>query len=82
MVPHSWIINSLKMYKISHKVVNFIDKTMKTCRVKLISGGRIFAEAKIQRGIFQGDVLLPLQFIIAMMPLNYILRKRTAGYKQ
>ena len=30
MVPYSWIINSLKMYKISEKVVNFVDKTMKT----------------------------------------------------
>ena len=29
MVPHSWIINSLKMYKISHEVINFIDKTKK-----------------------------------------------------
>ena len=30
MVPHSWIINCLKMRKISHKVINFIEKTMKT----------------------------------------------------
>ena len=30
MIPHSWIINSLKMYKISDEVINFIDKPMKT----------------------------------------------------
>ena len=35
----------------------------------------------IQRGIFHGDRLSPLLFIIAMMPLNHILRKCTAGYK-
>ena len=29
IVPQSWIINYLKMYKISHKVINFIEKTMK-----------------------------------------------------
>ena len=81
MVPHSWIINSLKMYKISHEVINFIDKTMKTWRVELTAGGRSLAEAKIQRGIFQGDALSPLLFIIAMMSLNHILRKCTAGYK-
>ena len=52
MVPHSWIINSLKMYKISDEVINFIDKTMKTWRVELTAGGRKLAEAKIQRGIF------------------------------
>ena len=52
MVPHSWIINSLKMYKISYVVINFIVKTMKTWRVELTAGGRNLAEAKIQRGIF------------------------------
>ena len=77
MVPHSWIINSLQMYKIS----NFIDKTMKTWRVELTAGGRKLAETKIQRGIFQGDALSPLLFITAMMPLNHILKKCTAGYK-
>ena len=81
VVPHSWIINSLKMYKISEEVINFIAKTMKTWRVELTAGGRRLAEAKIQRGIFQGDALLPLLFIIAIMPLNHILRKCTAGYK-
>ena len=28
-----------------------------------------------------GDVLSPLQFVIAKMPLNHILRKCTGGYK-
>ena len=79
-VPHSWIINSLKMYKISDEVINFIDKTMKTWRFELIAGGRL-TEAKIQRGIFQIDAQSPLLFIIAMMPLNHILRKCKAGYK-
>ena len=49
--------------------------------MELTAGGRSLAETKIQRGIFQGDALSPLLFIIAMMPLNHILRKCTAGYK-
>ena len=81
MVPHCWIINSLKMYKISDAVINFTNITMKIGRVELTAGGRRLTEAKIQRGIFQGDALSPLLFIIAMMPLNHILRKCTAGYK-
>ena len=81
MVPQTWIINCLKMYKISHDVINFIKKTMKTWRVELTAWGRSLAETKIQRGIFQGDALSPLLFITAMIPLDHILRKCTAGYK-
>ena len=47
----------------------------------MTTGGRSLAEAKIQRGIFQGDALLPLLFIIVIMPLKHILRKCRAGYK-
>ena len=54
---------------------------MQTWRMELTAGGRSLAETKIQRVIFQGGALSPLLFIIAMMPLNHILRKCTAGYK-
>ena len=33
MILQSWIINCLKIYKISDEVINFIEKTMKTWRV-------------------------------------------------
>ena len=81
MVTQSWIINSLNTYKISHEVITFIDKTMKTWSVELTAGGRSLAETKIQRRIFQGDGLSPLLFIFATMPLNHIFRKCTAGCK-
>ena len=54
---------------------------MQAWRVELTARGRSLAETKIQRGIFQGDALSPLLFIIAMMLLNHILRKCIAGYK-
>ena len=79
MVTQSWIINCLKMYKMSDEVINFIEKTMKTWREELTAGGRTLAVTNIQRDIFQGVAQSPLLFIIAMMPLNYTLRKCTAG---
>ena len=54
---------------------------MQTWRVELTAGGRSLAETNIQRGIFQGDALSLLLFMIAMMQLNHILRKCAAGYK-
>ena len=72
MVLQSWIINCLKMYKISDEVINLIEKTMKTCWVELTAGGKSFAETKIPRGILQGDALSPLLFITAMMSLYHI----------
>ena len=47
----------------------------------MTAGGKNFAEAKTQRGIFQGDAQSPFVLIIAMIPLNHILRKYTVGYK-
>ena len=51
--------NCLKMYKISHEVINFIEQTMQTGIVELTARGRGLAETKIQRSIFQGDALSP-----------------------
>ena len=81
MVPQIRIINCLKMYKISQEIINFIKNNLKTWGVELTAGGRSFAEAKLRRGIFQGDPQSPLIFKIAMMPLSHIFRKCTAEYK-
>ena len=47
--------------------------------MELAAGGETLGEMKIQ--IFLGDSLLPLLLQIAMMPLNYIVKKCTGGYK-
>ena len=76
MTPQRWI-DSLKMYQITDKIIKF----MKNWRVKLIARGKSLTKVKIQRGIFQGDVLSPLLFEIVMIPPNPIIRKCTGGYK-
>ena len=73
MVSQSWIIDSLRMYKIFDKITKFITEAIKTRCIDLTPGGETLAEVKIQRGIFQGDAFSPLLFVIAMMPLDHIL---------
>ena len=70
------------MFKISDEVINFIEKKKNNENLSFTTaGGKSLAETKIQSGIFQGDALSPLLFIIAMMLLNHMLWKCTAGYK-
>ena len=69
------------MYKIPDQVIQFIENTMQTWRVELTAGGTNLAEINIQRGVFQRDTLRSLLFLMAMMPLNFILWKSTACYK-
>ena len=52
-----WIIDCLKMYKISDEVINSIEKTMEHGRVELTAGEKSLAEVKIQKVIFQGKDL-------------------------
>ena len=69
------------MYKIFDEVMKFILGAMIKWEVELTAEGKLLEEVKILRGTFQGDALSPLLFVIAMMPLNYMLKKCTEGNK-
>ena len=48
---------------------------MEKWRVMLCSGNSESREVKIKRGIFHGDSLFPLVFVLALVPLSLMLRK-------
>ena len=81
MIAHSWILESLKDLGVHNKINEFLQESMKAWRVELTCGEQILGEVKINRGIFQGDTLSPLLFVIALIPLSHILRKSKAGYE-
>ena len=80
MVPHSWITSVLGMLKISDNIKKFIRGNMEKWKTILENGNQQLGEVHIRRGIFQGDSLSPLMFVMAMMPLTNILRKLNQGY--
>ena len=67
------------MYKLFDKIINDFIYDMKNWWVELFVGGQSKREVKIQRDIFQGDSLLPLLFVMAMISFNQILRKYTGA---
>ena len=47
----------------------------------LCSGNSELGEVEVKRGIFQGDWLSPLVFVLALIPLSLILRKAKTAYE-
>ena len=66
------LADSLKIYKIPDKVIDFITEAKINWKVELTTEGKTLAEVKISAGIFQGDSLTPQLFVIAMIPLSYL----------
>ena len=80
-VPHSWILECLDMLGIADNVRSFLEKSMKKWKLLLNSNGSDLCEVDVNRGIFQGDSLSPLIFVICMIPLSLLLRKVKPSYE-
>ena len=53
---------------------------MKGWRTTLVANREELGEVTFKRGIFQGDSLSRLVFIVTMIPLTLVLRRMTCGY--
>ena len=81
MVPHSWIIEFLDLFGAAENIKSLLVNSMEKWNVILCSGNSELGEVEIKRGIFQGDSLSPLMFVLALIPLSLILRKAKAAYE-
>ena len=81
MVPHSWIIECLELFGIAENVRKFMSDSMRSWKLELTSSGESLGDVHIQRGIFQGDSLSPLLFVLCIIPLTLTLRKVAAFYE-
>ena len=80
MVPHSWIQEVLHMMKVAGNVTGLLESSMAQWKTELTSSGMVLGEVDIRRGIFQGDSLSPLLFIMVMIPLSILLKREDMGY--
>ena len=78
MVPHSWIIECLDLFGVAENIKSLVNSTEKW-KIILCSGNSELGEVEIKRGIFQGDSLSPLVFVLALIPLSLILGKSIFG---
>ena len=80
MVFHAWIIKALKLVGAASNVIGLLKSTMIDWKAELISGDISLGEVNINRGIFQGDSLSSLLFVISLIPLTLVLRQMKQGY--
>ena len=73
-VPHSWILKVLDLYKVGKDVCNFLSNAMKLWKTEVTLNGVTLGCVRIKRGIYQGDSLSPLLFVLCLFPLTTLLR--------
>ena len=81
LVPHSWVNECMEMFGIAENLRTFLPKNMQQWRLSLTTNSEDLGEVNVRRGIFQGDSVLPLLFVLSMLPLSLILKKVNACYK-
>ena len=73
MVPHAWIIKALKWIGTAPNNIAQLNPTMIDWKAELISGDINLCEVNINQGIFLGDSLSPLLFVISLIFLTLVL---------
>ena len=68
LVPHSWVNECMEKFGITKNLRTFLQKSMQQWRLSLMATGEDLGEVNVERGIFQGDSVSPLLFVLSMVP--------------
>lgn len=83
-VPHSWLLEVLRTYKVNKQVIKLLENLMSTWRTTLTVYNKAASyrttEVHIKRGMFQGDGLSPMWFCLALNMLSKMLNRSSYGY--
>ena len=75
MVRHPRNLKILKLTKLLAKFGALLKNTMPKWKTTLSQNNQDLSNVNIKRGIFQGDSLSSILFIMAMLPLNFLLKR-------
>lgn len=81
MVPHSWIKEVVDLLGVAGNIGGLLSSSMSGWKTQLMGGTEVLGTVDIKRGIFQGDSLSPLLFVMIMIPLSQQLNAANKGYK-
>ena len=80
MVPHSWLLEVVDLLGVAGNVASLLGSSMMKWKTQLVGGQEVLGTVDIKRGIFQGDSLSPLLFVMVLIPLSQRL-EAMQGYK-
>ncbi|KAI5731489.1 hypothetical protein M8J77_010820 [Diaphorina citri] len=80
-IPHSWLLEVLKIYKINDNIINTLAKLMTNWKTKIHLNDIVTDEILFKRGLYQGDSYSSLWFCLSINPLSTILNTMSTGYK-
>ena len=77
-IPHSWLLHVLKFAKLPNHLLMAIKNLTESWYTKLNFNGKddfiVSNVVKIITGIYQGDSLSVILFVLALNPLSHLLR--------
>ena len=72
LFPHSLINECMELFGIADKVRKFLEKCIEQWKLSRPSNSEDSGEIDVKRGIIQEDSLLPLLFVLSMVPLSVV----------
>ena len=77
-VPHSWIVESLKLAGVPDKIINAITVLMTKWKAKMLIYGENSNletdEIEYNKGMIQGNTLSLILFVLSVNPLSFLLK--------
>ena len=71
----------MAMCGISPIIIDFFATSLSQSYVDLFLYNTCLGNIKIRKGIFQGDSVSPLHFVINLLPLSLLLNRENLGYQ-